>query len=75
MEGDIKINDIVLLCIDNTPRLHWVFSRVLEIHKSKSGWVRSVRLKLPTTTLVLQVNKICLLEEGNENVRVSFHRG
>ena len=52
MEGDIKINDIVLLCIDNTPRLHWVFSRVLEIHKSKSGWVRSVRLKLPTTTLV-----------------------
>ena len=58
------MNDIVLLYDSNTPRSFWPLARVIQVHPSKDKLVQSAALKLPNTTLVQPVNKLCLLEES-----------
>ena len=64
VQRNVKVNDIVLLYYSNTPRPYWSLARVIKVHPSKDELVPSVTLKLPNTTLVHPVNKLCLLEES-----------
>ena len=42
----IKIDDIVLLKDDNTPRIFWKFTVVQELIKGKDGHVRNTKVKV-----------------------------
>ena len=42
----IKIDDVVLLKDDNTPRIFWKFAVVQELIKGKDGHVRSAKVKV-----------------------------
>jgi len=64
IQRNFKVNDLVLLQTDNTPRAFWPLGRVVEVHISKDGLVRSVKLQLPNSILTRPTNKLCLLEEA-----------
>ena len=57
-----RVNDIVLICDDLTPRYMWPLGRVTDIVQGRDGHVRSVVVKTKTTTLKRPVHKLCLLE-------------
>ena len=53
----------MLIQTENTSRAFWPLARVIETYQSDDGHVRSVKLKLPNSTLIRPSNKLCLLEE------------
>ena len=58
-----RANDLVLIQTENTPRAFWPLARIIETYVSNDGNVRSVKLKLPNSTVIRPSNKLCLLEE------------
>ena len=54
---------MMLIQTENTPRAFWPLARIIETHVSNDGNVRSVKLKLPNSTVIRPSNKLCLLEE------------
>ena len=46
-----KVNDIVILCEDNSPRNQWKLARVTEVYPSADGRVRKVKLLVSDSTL------------------------
>ena len=64
MQGEVKVNDIVLLYDSNTTRSFWPLARVIKVYPLEEEIVQSVTLKLSNTTLVRPVNKLYLLEES-----------
>jgi hypothetical protein len=59
---NLKVNDLVLLCDENTPRGLWPLGLVVDVMPGRDGLVRSVRLRTRSTTLVRPVSKVVLLE-------------
>lgn len=62
-QRNLVVDDIVLLS-DDSPgisRMDWRMARVIKVHPSKDGLVRSVTLKLGTQTLDRPVHKCVLL--------------
>ena len=57
------ISDIVLVKNENIPRCFWPLARVIDVHVGNDGIVRSCKIKLGNSILVLPCNKLCLLEE------------
>ena len=53
----------MLIQTENTPRAFWPLARIIETYVSNDGNVRSVKLKLPNSTVIRPSNKLCLLEE------------
>ena len=64
VQGEVKVNDIVLLYDSNTTRSFWPLARVIKVYPLEEEIVQSVTLKLSNTTLVRPVNKLYLLEES-----------
>ena len=60
---NFKANDLVLIQTENTPIAFWHLARIIETNVSNDGDVRSVKLKLPNSTVIRPSNKLCLLEE------------
>ncbi|XP_020556659.2 uncharacterized protein LOC110014220 [Oryzias latipes] len=48
---DTKVNDIVILQEDNSPRCRWKLAKVTEVYPSADGRVRKVKLLLSNSTL------------------------
>ena len=48
---NIEVNDVVLICDENTARNDWRLARVVECFISKDNLVRSVKLQLATSQL------------------------
>lgn len=46
-----KVNDIVILCEDSSPRSQWRLARVTEVYPSTDGRVRKVKLLISDSTL------------------------
>ena len=53
----------MLIQTENTPRAFWPLARIIETCVSNDGNVRSVKLKLPNSTVIRPSNKLCLLGE------------
>ena len=63
LHRNFKANGLVLIQTENTPRAFWPLARIIETYVSNDGNVRSVKLKLPNSTVICPSNKLCLLEE------------
>ena len=63
LHRNFKANDLVLIQTENTPRAFWPLARIIETYVSNDGNVRSIKLKLPNSTVIRPSNKLCLLEE------------
>lgn len=48
---DTKVNDIVIICDDSSPRSQWKLARVTEVYPSADGKVRKVKLLVSDSTL------------------------
>ena len=59
---NVKVNDIVLIVDENTPRGLWPLGIVSEVKVSGDGLVRTVHVKTQSTTLVRPISKIVWLE-------------
>jgi len=65
---DFKSGDIVLL-LEDSPRNCWPLARILAVHQSEDGHVRSVTLKTRgVSSVVRPVSKICLLETTSDDL-------
>jgi hypothetical protein len=53
---------IVLIRDDNLSRNEWKLGRIIETFPSKDGFIRSVLVKTPTSTLRRPIQRIALLE-------------
>jgi len=63
---DFGPGDIVLL-VEDSPRNCWPLARILEVHRSDDGHVRSVTLKTrDSSTMIRPISKICLLETTSD---------
>ena len=61
-QRDFRINDVVLLCDDLTPRNQWRLARITEVNQGRDGRVRSATLRTKDGTYRRPVTKLCLLE-------------
>lgn len=50
-QRNAKVNDIVLLQDDTTPRNHWKSAKIIEVYPGKDGRVRKVKLLISDSTL------------------------
>ena len=64
-QRNVAVGDLVLIKDENTPRNVWPMGLVVEVNSSDDGFVRSVKLKTKSTTLVRPVHKLVLLEGVN----------
>lgn len=60
-ERNIAVGDLVLLKIDNVPPGIWPVARVMEVYPGADGFVRSVKIKTPTSEFVRPINKLILI--------------
>ena len=56
--------DLVLILESPLPRNEWRWGKVVEVHPSEDGLVRSVTLKTKNGEVVRPIAKLCLLEEA-----------
>ena len=65
---NVKVNDVVLIKDENTPRHLWPLGLVTKVIEGRDGLVRTVHLKTKSTVLVRPITKIVMLEESVFNV-------
>ena len=61
-ERQFRVNDVILLCDETTPRNDWPLGRIMDVHDSRDGKIRTVTVKTTNGTYNRPVNKLCLLE-------------
>lgn len=66
-ERNIAVGDLVLLKIDNVPPGTWPVARVMEVYPGADGFVRSVKIKTPTSEFVRPINKLVLIAPIESN--------
>ena len=59
---NINLNDLVLICDENTPRSLWPLGIVVDVTQGRDGLVRSVKIRTKSTILVRPITKVVLLE-------------
>ena len=60
---NFQVGDVVLVIGEKSYRGQWPKALIEEVHKDKDGFVRSVRLRTSSQSLVRDIRKLCLLEE------------
>ena len=60
---NVQNGDVVLIADETAPRCSWLMGRVLETYPDNQGFVRSVKVKTATSTLIRPITKLCLLLE------------
>jgi hypothetical protein len=63
IKRNMKVGDIVLIVDSNAPRNSWPMGVVQETIPDSSGFVRQVKVKTQTNTLVRPIDKLCLILE------------
>ena len=58
---NVRVNDIVLLVDETTPRGKWPLGRVLSVRTSNDGKVRSVDVKVNNNVLKRPISKLCIV--------------
>ena len=59
---NLKVNDIVLMISENTPRGKWPVGKVVDVFVSSDGIVRSANVKVGGSVYKRPVAKLCILE-------------
>jgi hypothetical protein len=59
---NLRVNDIVLLMDENTPRGNWPLAQVVDVNTGRDGLVRSVKVRTNNSFKVRPVNKVVFLE-------------
>lgn len=62
VQVNLKVNDLVLVVDECTPRGLWPMGIVTQVKTSKDGLVRTVHVRTKSTVLVRPISKIVLLE-------------
>jgi hypothetical protein len=70
-QSNIKVGDIVLVANESTPRNQWMMGRVIVTLPDQKGYVRQVKLRTKTSTLLRPVHKLILLLEADDPEQVS----
>ena len=63
---NLKVGDVVLLKDEGETRSKWPMARVVEVHPSYDGLVRSVTLKVGGSTFKRPIHKTVLLVSADE---------
>ena len=58
---NVKIDDIVLICDNNSPRCQWPLGRIVEVKTSKDGNVRSVSVLTKNGMVQRPISKIIVI--------------
>ena len=61
---NLKIEDVVLVVDNNSPRGRWLLGRVIKTFPGRDGKVCVAEIKTKTSTLTRPISKLCLLEEA-----------
>jgi len=59
---NLKVNDLVMICDENTPRSVWPIGIVKDVIHGRDGLVRSVVVQTKSSQLTRPISKIVLLE-------------
>ena len=59
---ELKVGDIVLVLVEQTPRGTWPLGRVLEVIRSKDGQVRQARVKMQSGEYTRPISKMQAVE-------------
>ena len=62
-KGNLKVNDLVLIVDENSPRGRWLLGRVMKIFPGHDQRVRVAEVKTKNSTFVRPISKLVLLEE------------
>jgi len=62
VRNNLKVGDVVLALMSDSPRAHWPLARILEVHKGKDGNVHSARIQISDKSYVRPIVKLCPLE-------------
>jgi len=62
VQRNIKVNDLVLIVDESTPRSLWPLGIIQDVKLSGDGMVRTVHVRTKTSVLVRPISKIVLLE-------------
>ena len=65
---NLRIDDVVLITDDHTPRSQWRIGRIIATHPDAYGVVRTVSIKTSTTELRRPIYKVCLIVPSNDVV-------
>ena len=63
--NNLKVGDVVLVLMPDSPRAHWPLARILEVYKGKDGHIRSARIQVSDKSYVRPIVKLCPLELQN----------
>ena len=77
---EVHVNDIIVLVHNyKTPKSQWKIGKILELFKSKEGWICGIAIVLTKTTrnehlIKRPLNRLCLLEydKEDEDVKIRF---
>ena len=60
---NLQLNDILLIVEDMQQRSKWVLGRVVKTFPDKSGVVRTVSVKTPSSVITRPITKLCFILE------------
>jgi hypothetical protein len=61
IKSNVKVDDLVLLCDENSPSTRWLTGRILELFPGNDGLVRVVSVHTKKGVYKRSINKICKL--------------
>eukprot|EP00795_Rhopilema_esculentum_P017422 gene17422-9025_t len=61
-QGDLKVNDVVLIISPDTPRGNWPLGRVVKVFPGSDGHVRVVQVKVGAKEIKRPISRLCPLE-------------
>ena len=61
-QRDVKVDDVVIIADDNTPRGQWPLGRIIKVIKSRDGHVRSCVVKTRLSEIARPITKLCLFQ-------------
>ena len=62
----MKIGDLVILQVDNSPRSHWPLGRITDVYPGRDNVVRTVKVKTPSNELIRSSRRLCLLQANDQ---------
>lgn len=68
-EGNLRVNDLVLLKEDNVPPGVWPIARVIEVYPGTDGIVRSVKIRTASSEFERPITKVVKMPTDDEIIK------
>lgn len=56
------VNDLVLVMDESFHRGKWPLARIVQVHRGRDGYIKSMKVRTNTSTLIRLISKLCFLE-------------